>query len=173
MPWPDAFSTIGRGALAGSLALLGCAPPPVLTVAEARAGQAALAAWSTHKMPAPTASPRCEVERYYVVHADDVQFTTRCHALPTAAAGCLAWTNSNHFVRWRDWPVLVIGAKYVGDESLVVHELLHALIRCARLGPSVWDAGDYQHANPRIWKAAGGEASVQATADAALKKDAP
>ena len=154
------------------LALCACAPLPVLTPAQQAAGPAVRAAWAQKALPEPVGwrTFRCDLSRYYVEVLDGEDFTSTCGALPTKAAGCLEWTSSNHFFRPFQWPRIIVGPKYAADQGLVVHELLHAYVRCARVGVSVWDQGDYQHTSPRIWKAAGGAGSVQHRAAALLEE---
>jgi hypothetical protein len=149
------------------LTLAACAPLPVLTPAESAATEAARAAWLERGMPAPD-QRRCQLDRVYVLHASEAEYVQHCHALPTKSAGCLSWTSSNHFFRPYDWPLLVIGPKYAGDQGLIIHEMLHAHVRCAALGTSPWDPGDREHHDPRVWSAAGGESAVQALANEKL-----
>jgi hypothetical protein len=150
------------------LTLAACAPLPVLTPAESAATDAARAAWLGSAMPAPD-KRRCQLDRVYVLHATPEAFVQHCHALPTKAAGCLSWTSSRHFFRPFEWPLLVIGPGYVGDQGLIVHEMLHAHVRCAAMGTSPWDPGDRMHANPRVWEAAGGAETVQGRAGEMLR----
>lgn len=153
------------------LMLSACAPMSVLTDGQRGAGDATARAWAEAGLPAPNKRRCNDMTRFYVTEVTVDEFPLHCHALATKTAGCLSWKSSNHFFRPYEWPEVVTWAKYRDDMGLVVHELLHAYIRCAAIGNGVWDPGDRSHANPAVWEAAGGEKSVQWRANQLMLED--
>lgn len=134
-----------------------------VTLGERLSGSAALSAWRAAGLPEPD-QDGCDVLGFRVRLADRAAFVRDCRASPESSAGCLNWASSSHFFRPRLYPLIVISPNWRSEPGIIVHELMHAYVRCSRSGPSAWDAGDSQHSDPRVWTAAGGEGSAQSRA---------
>lgn len=148
-------------ALALCLAFAACGTPaPELTPAEREAGGAALAGWLAAGLPSP-AQNDCVPTHFYVRLADASDFNRKCRSTPQAAAGCLNWEGPSAFLHPERYPIVVISPNWRSEPGIIIHELMHAFTKCAGLGAGPMD---YQHLNPRIWQAAGGESSAQAQA---------
>jgi hypothetical protein len=145
------------------LALAACTAAPELLPHERAAGAAAFTAWAQAGLPEPDKG-RCDVRTFRVRMASAERFVQDCRTAPEAAYACTAWETTDELFRWRDVPVVVIAPWWHSEPGIVVHEICHALIRCSGIGPSARDAGDSKHTDPRVWKAEGGETSVQARA---------
>lgn len=142
-----------------ALLLPACVPTaPELPPAERAAIHAAIDGWREAGLPEPDAV-RCDFTRTRVRTAkpDD-----RC---PTPGHdGCLQWESSDHWFRWVEYPVVVARPGWLAADNpfLIIHELMHAMARCAGM-PS-----DIGHDDPRVWAEAGGETSAQGRAVALL-----
>lgn len=144
------------------LALTACTSAPELLPHERAAGAAAFAAWSQAGLPSPDQG-RCDVRAFRVRVVSAERFVQDCRTAPEAAYGCTAWESTNEMFRWREVPVVVIAPWWRSEPSIIVHELMHSYVRCSGLAPGS-DPGDSQHTDPRVWKATGGEISVQSRA---------
>lgn len=163
-------SVIGR-TLALALALGACAPKPELSPSERAAGAAAVQAWQESGLP--SASDRCDVRGFRIATPGAQDYLRRCFSAPEKSWGCLNWTDSGRMFGASRVPVVVASPHFYADRSadlsaIIQHELMHALVTCAGVGPSGWDSGDREHTDARVWSAAGGETSVQARATALL-----
>jgi len=152
----------------------GCAHTSTLLPHERAAGEAAKQAWAEHGMPPPTRKKRCAIDEFSVVVAKTpAEYNKYCPtSVAEKSAGCLSWTSSAHWFFWRDRPLVVVSPIHYSEPTIVVHELMHAYIQCAELGKSAWDPGDRLHADPRVWRAPGGDKSVQWRADELAKPPA-
>lgn len=157
------------------LLLFGCAHAPAMLPHEIAAGEAAKRAWAERGMPPPTALKRCAIDEYNVIvtHTPEELRKWCSTADPATTYGCLAWTSSNNWFFWRDRPLVVVAPMHHTEPTIVVHELMHAYIECAEIGNGPWDPGDRKHTNPRVWRAPGGEQSVQWLADELAKPSMP
>lgn len=137
------------------VAFTACVPTaPELTPLERRGVHAALEGWRAAGLPAPDAE-RCDFGHVYVRWAKDAdEFWQLCRALASEHAACTLWESSNHFFRPLSYPVVQLRPGFVllPDSEPVIHELMHALTRCA--GMPFWLPANTQHLDPRVWSAA-------------------
>ena len=149
------------------VALFGCVPrPPELAPLERAAGAAALEGWRLAGLPPPNVQ-RCDVRRFRIETPDASGYFARCRSASTASAGCLNWSSSGHWFRPISYPVVVVSPRHYVEPHIIVHELMHAMWQCAELG-SLLDAGNRQHADPRVWMASGAATSAQGRAMALI-----
>lgn len=139
-------------------------PRPAST--ELAAGDAALQAWREQGLPGPRG---CAVLSFRVERPSADEYTSRCRTAPDKSWGCLNWTDEGGMFGGDRVPVVVASPHFYANgendvRHLIVHELMHALVTCASMGPSGWDAGDRNHTDARVWSAAGGEKSAQSKA---------
>ncbi len=151
--------------------LAACAHSPPLQRHEQVAGQAAKEAWQQRGMP-PMTRKRCDVDSYQVVVTKNQEEYSKYCAMSfiETSAGCLGWGSTANWFMWREFPIVVISPRHYSEPTIVVHELMHAFIQCSEIQRDPWDPGDRQHANPRVWSAAGGTESVQWLADLLSKE---
>lgn len=138
-------------------------PPLIASTAERSAGAAALSAWRSSGLQNPMREG-CNASDFSIRIADDASYWHLCGADPNTQAGCLNWTSDSRMFNPGLRPLIVVAPWTNASNDLVVHELLHAMLVCSDVDLS----GDPQHADPRVWQAAGGATSVQARAHAIL-----
>lgn len=145
-----------------------CTPASNLKPFEREAGDAVAAAWAESGLPAPTQG-RCDVSKWRVRTDDAVSFQNDCHVPAPAAGGCTAWADTDAMFAWREYPVVVISPAWKSEPGIIIHELMHAYWHCAEM-PNELGPDNIDHKDPRVWQAAGGDASVQARALAIVAK---
>lgn len=171
--------TIALGWLVtAALALLwGCTPAPQSLPPSSRAaGAAVLQGWSEAGLPDPKLGRGgCDVRAFRVSRPSVQDYVLKCSSYPSdnngetrpdgarESAGCLSWDSSGHWFRSVDIPIVVVAPGWeASTDELIVHELLHALYRCADL--PYWTQQNVSHLDPRVWEATGGEESAQGRA---------
>jgi hypothetical protein len=143
------------------VALLLCAcPRPPITHEHHDAFDAAEHGWYLTGLPDPG---DC-LEGARVEQATSFfEFNERCGLYGAyrdfKAAACLSSYSRGAFGRRDGWLVLV-APDQPPDAYVVVHEAMHALVRCTSLRqlPDIFDAA---HSDTRVWSAAGGLQSAQ------------
>ena len=152
-----------------ALSLTACMPrAPELPPLALAGVHAALEGWRAAGLPEP--DERCDFTGVRLRWAKDAaEFWELCRGVAPKNAACLNWTTSNHFFRPTEFPVIVLRAGFVleTDSEPTIHEISHALYRCA--GLPWWDAQNTKHLDPRVWSAAGGETSAQSRARALVR----
>lgn len=155
------------------VAVAGCKKPEprIVTIDElARETVAAtLDAWEDAELP--EIDPWCHVELYRVRQfLTREQFRDGCLTTPEHAHACQIWGNAGTEIRPVRYPLGLISpeARNGSVPDLAVHEMLHAMVECARFprGHACFHLGnDRGHECEGIWSSAG---SVERVAQSEL-----
>ena len=161
-----------RSAILAALAAASCVPPaPELLPLERSAGQAVSVAWNSAALPFPSKND-CDVSRFSVRIASATDYATSCLGAPEASAGCTNFSSDGSWFSSPLYPIVVISPTWKSEPGIIVHELLHAYVYCSESGKP-GDPFDANHTDSRVWKAAGGESSVQARAMSLIAPSMP
>jgi hypothetical protein len=138
------------------VALLTACPRPPITHEQRNAFEATDYGW--HAAGNPPAGDCLKGARVRVA-ADLDEMRERCYASHGKYAGCLA-SYARGVGGHRDGILVMVAPGYEHDYALVVHEALHAIVKCTEMGPQ-GDPFDAAHSLQSVWQAAGGDKSAQ------------
>jgi hypothetical protein len=159
-----------------ALALTSCRGPPVaLTLAltlssggepvapqERDAFSASLVGWRSAGNPAPG---ECLVGASAELVTDVHEFKKRCiDQLVVESVACVA-RNARAVFGQPGGVLVLVTPGHATDGAAIIHEALHALVRCTATGPE-GDPFDAAHSLPSVWEASGKEASAEQRARA-------
>lgn len=146
------------------LCLVGACARPVPTAADRKLIDATLSAWRAVGLPAP---PNHCLDRLELVRDTDYAYFRESCRNPfgdksdqRVLRGCTTSGFSRRpWVRGRIYEIRIAPGN-TQEHRTIVHETCHVLLMCTKVDVT----GDPYHTNVRVWKAAGGAATVEAYA---------
>lgn len=139
--------------------LVGCSVErPPLYIWQAEALEIAEYAWVEAGLPDPG---DC-LKNVRVFQVSKSTFERRCDADIELVAGCLTTYRVSRGQKAVSGWAILIAPDVIPTRTVVVHEALHALVKCTLRNESLHtDPYDAEHADPRVWAKPGDTESVE------------